>query len=136
MKHAPKLVFAFTAGLVIASLPYTLASVKTMAQVAAPGSSGPFPPQNGMGGSGLMGQGMMGQPMPQVSNLLSDGKFLYATSGNVVYKISKDAMRIEGQVVLGQRRPDGRPPVQGNPDGRGGNRGGGLGGGGGTTEVK
>jgi len=47
-------------------------------------------------------QGMpMGMPTPEVSQLLQDGGYLYASIGPRVVKIDKKTMRVVGSVMLG-----------------------------------
>ena len=157
MKTKTSIFASFVVGAAIASLPYTLSSGKTFAQGAGPalagGQSG-FPPQGGQGfpgqggQQGFPGQGGPGQPnqmqqmqmaMSIVQSMTSSGNFLFAASGDTIYKINMNSMQLEGQVKLPhpqnqpQNRQGGQGQVRGGANGRPGQ---GLGGGGGAIPPK
>ena len=159
MKTKTSIFASFVVGAAIASLPYTLSSGKTFAQGAGPalagGQSG-FPPQGGQGfpgqggQQGFPGQGGPGQPnqmqqmqmqmaMSTVQSMTSSGNFLFAASGDTIYKINMNSMQLEGQVKLPhpqnqpQNRQGGQGQVRGGANGRPGQ---GLGGGGGAIPPK
>lgn len=115
---------AFALGAILASLPYTLASRTTMAQNAGPAQGQGFPPQGGGqgfpgqgGGQGFPGQGGQGFPGggqfrmgAMVNSMTTSGDFLFAASGDTIYKIQISTMRIEGQTKLPQPQ---QPQFQG-----------------------
>ena len=132
MKARTSVVASFVVGAAIASLPYTLSSRHTVAQGAGPaqtqGGLGGFGGGNGGGGqAGGIGQGFPAQGRqigsPAVTSMTASGEFLFAASGDSVYKIRISNMAIEGQTRLpamrgpqggGQpTRANGRPPQGG-----------------------
>ena len=150
MKVNSSIVASFVVGVLLASLPYTLSSGKTVAQGAGPAQTGgfggaqgggqSFPGQGAGAGPGFAGQGQ-GQFRPggqMVNTMTTSGEFLFASAGDVIYKIRISNMSIEGQTRLpaprgqqqgggqGQARAGGRPPQGG----------GGLGGGGSIPPTK
>lgn len=138
MKVKSSIIASFVVGAILASLPYTLSSGKTLAQGAGPnnglGQGQGFPPQQG--GPGFPGQGQgqgfpgqgqqrpMGSPM--VNSMTTAGNNLFVAAGDTIYKIDIDSMQIKGQTKLPAPRPQqqggpiggqaGRP---GNPNGQG-----------------
>ena len=132
MKVNSSIVVAFVVGAVLASLPYTLSSGKTVAQGAGPAQSQGFPPSQGgfQGGPqgvppGLPGQGRLGG-QAMVNSMTTAGEFLFAASGDTIYKIRINNMQIEGQTRLPQNRPQqgGVPGQNRGGAGRPGNSGG------------
>ena len=109
MKAKTSIIVSFVFGAAIASLPFTLNSGHTVAQGAGPAQS-----QGGVGGfgGGSAGVGQVGgsgQGFPaqnrqlgstMVSTMTTSGEFLFASSGDVIYKIRMSNMAIEGQIRL------------------------------------
>lgn len=133
MKAKSSVFVAFAIGAIVASLPYTLSSGRTNAQGAGPvrqgGGGQPGQPQpgfNGGAGQGQFGQGQRpfaGQGGPVVNSMTAAGDFLFVASGDTVYKIRIESMKIEGQTKLpGQRIQPGGLPPQGNGGFGGGGR--------------
>ena len=129
MKINSSIIASFVVGAVIASLPYTLSSGKTMAQGAGPnsgvGQGQGFPPQQGQGfpgqGQGFPGQGQQGFPgqgqqrpmgSPMVNSMTTSGNWLFVSAGDTIYKIAIDSMQITGQTKLPAPRP--QQPQQGD----------------------
>jgi hypothetical protein len=114
MKVNSPIIVAFVAGAVLASLPYTLSSGKTVAQGAGPVGQGQgFPPIQGgpqpaPPGQGFPGQGGQGQFRPngvQVTSMTTSGQWLFASGGDTIYKIDMSSMQVMGQVRLQPQRP-------------------------------
>ncbi len=129
MKINSSIVASFVVGAIIAALPYTLSSGKTVAQGAGPnqgqGQGQGFPPQQG-GPQGFPGQGQgqgfgQGQQRfggsPMVNSMTSAGNNLFVAAGDTIYKIEISSMKIVGQTKLPQPRPQ-------QDQGQGQNRGG------------
>jgi hypothetical protein len=122
MKGSSKIVSAFAAGLVVASLPYTLLSGRVDAQAAGPQQGRPPQQGGGFGQGGPGGGPGGGMPMnfPPVNSMVTMNGFVFASAGNIVYKIDPESMRISGETAL-------MPKQRGNrqPGGQGGGQGGG-----------
>jgi hypothetical protein len=146
MKPTPSILVSFVVGAVIASLPYTLSAGKANAQGAGPAQGQGFPPPQGGG----FGGGVAGQPgnpgpgqfryggQPMVNSMTTSGNYLFAASGDTIYKIQIDTMSIIGQTRLPQSRQAGQQGGQGqnrNQNGRP-QQGGGLSGGGSIPPKK
>lgn len=125
MKVNSSIIAAFVAGAVVASLPYTLSSGKTVAQGAGPAQGGGFgggQAGGAQGGQTLPGQGQgqfrQGQmPMngPMVNSMTTSGNMLFAAAGDTIYKIEMESMRIVGQAKLPAPRQGGGGGGQGQP---------------------
>jgi hypothetical protein len=134
MKVNSSIVASFVVGAIIASLPYTLSSGKTIAQNAGPnqGQGQGFPPQQG-GPQGFpgQGQGQFGQGQqrfggsPMVNSMTSAGNNLFVAAGDTIYKIDIDTMVIKGQTKLPAPRPQQDQGQNRGGAGRPGNGGGG-----------
>ena len=142
MKVNSSIIASFVVGAVIASLPYSLSSGKTVAQVAGPnqgqGQGGPgqlggpqgFPGQ-GQGQFG-QGQGQFGQGQqrfggsPMVNSMTTAGNNLFVAAGDTIYKIDIDSMAIKGQTKLPAPRPQQDQGQNRGGAGRPGNGGGNI----------
>jgi hypothetical protein len=117
MKVNSSIIAAFVAGAIVASLPYTLSSGKTVAQGAGPaqggglggGQAGQGFPRQGQGlpgqGQGQFRQGQLPMNGPMVNSMAASGNFLFASAGDTIFKIEVDSMRIVGQTKLPAPRP-------------------------------
>jgi len=153
MKGKSSIFVSFAIGAVLASLPYTLSNGKTIAQAAGPAvggqgfgggqQGGQFPPQGGPGfgggQAGFPGQGQRFGMGAMVNSMTTTGEFLFASSGDTIYKIRISSMKIEGQTKLPATQPNfggnGVPSQAGGP-GPGIRRNGGQAGGGQVPPVK
>lgn len=137
MKINSSMVASFVVGAILASLPYTLSSGKTVAQSAGPnqGQGQGFPPQQG-GPQGFPGQGQgqgqgfgQGQQRfggsPMVNVMTTSESWLFAAAGDTIYKIEISSMKIVGQTKLPQPRPQQDQGQNRGGAGRPGNGGGG-----------
>lgn len=127
MKAKSSIFVSFAVGAVLASLPYTLSLGKTQAQGAGPVQQGGFggatqaaPAQGGFA-PGFAGQGQR-FGMQNVSSMVTSGSLLFASSGDTIYKIDINSMKVIGEAKLpaprfqpganpGLRRND-QPPVR------------------------
>ncbi len=143
MKVNSSIIASFVVGAIVASLPYTLSSGKTVAQGAGPnqgqGQGQGFPPQQG-GPQGFpgQGQGQFGQGQgfgqgqqrfggsPMVNSMTSAGNNLFVAAGDTIYKIDIDSMAIKGQTKLPQPRPQQDQGQNRGGAGRPGNGGGSI----------
>lgn len=129
MKAKSSVFVSFAVGAVLASLPYTLSLGKTQAQGAGPVQQGGFggatqaaPAQGGFGGGAFGGGQGQRFGMQNVSSMVTSGSLLFASSGDTIYKIDINSMKVIGEAKLpaprfqpganpGLRRND-QPPVR------------------------
>lgn len=137
MKANSSVFVAFAVGAVLASLPYTLSTRSTLAQGAGPtgqAQGGFGQGQPGFAGQGGFGQGQrFGLGQPGVTSMTTSGAFLFAASGDSIYKIKIDTMKIEGETKL--PRPQFQPGIGNGGGGFGGGQGQGRRGGGGGQQT-
>jgi hypothetical protein len=122
MKAKSSIFVSFAVGAILASLPYTLSIGKANAQAAGPAQQGGFngqavPPQGGFGGGGAFGGPGQRFGGANVSSMVTSGSLLFAASGDTIYKIDINSMKVMGEAKLpaprfqpgnnpGQRRTD------------------------------